>query len=516
MEDIMGSIKNVIVMMFDSWQFNYTGCYGNDWIKTPNIDRLAREGVLFENAYGNNMPTLPVRRSLMTGRYGLHEVGWGPLRPEDTTIADMCWGTGVDTAIAYNSLVMFCRKTCYARGFATAVFTRGFDNYHYKDQLYGHYTVEEFLDDPGFLERLRASADGAIVERVLREELESYLRDRQFWKKPDQHSVATNMHAAIKILKERDRKHPLLMWIDCWDPHEPWDPMSVWTGEDCPYDKGYGGADMWMPPHCACEGVFTEAQLNHIRMLYAETVTLCDTYFGELCDFVDSDGMWDNTLMWLTSDHGEPMGFGEHGHGIMGKCRPWPYEELVHIPLIIKAPGLPAGKRIKAFVQDCDCAPTLLDWLGLDIPPNMTGKSLVPLMRGEVEKVRDFAIAGYYNLAWSIIEEKWSYIHWLEKLDNKSYGETMVKMYNGADKFKQMATEEENASAKEYMSQRSVDGADQWTCTPASKVEVPQGDELYDREKDPFQLHNVIAEHPDVAGRMLKTLNLFMQDLAAM
>ncbi len=86
----MKNIRNAIVMMFDSWQFNYTGCYGNDWIKTPNFDRFAKEGVLFENAYGNNMPTIPVRRSMMTGRYTLHEIGWGPLRMEDMTIADLC------------------------------------------------------------------------------------------------------------------------------------------------------------------------------------------------------------------------------------------------------------------------------------------------------------------------------------------------------------------------------------------------------------------------------------------
>ncbi len=64
----MDNPKNAIVCMFDTWQFNYTGCYGSDFCKTPNIDKFAREGVLFENAYGNNMPTLPVRRSMMTGR----------------------------------------------------------------------------------------------------------------------------------------------------------------------------------------------------------------------------------------------------------------------------------------------------------------------------------------------------------------------------------------------------------------------------------------------------------------
>ncbi|MBO4317481.1 MAG: hypothetical protein J5855_04290 [Mailhella sp.] len=88
-----------------------------------------------------------------------------------------------------------------------------------------------------------------------------------------------------------------------------------------------------------------------------------------------------------------------------------------------------------------------------------------------------------------------------------------IQIYTGDGKFQSESSDEENAAVQEYLAQRSVDGADQWTCTPASKVEVPEEDELYDREKDPFQLHNVISEHPDVAERLLKKLNLFMQDL---
>ena len=69
--------NNAIVIMFDSLQFNYVGCYGNDWIKTPNMDRLAREGVLFENAYTEGLPTVPCRRAMHTGRYTLPiPAGW--------------------------------------------------------------------------------------------------------------------------------------------------------------------------------------------------------------------------------------------------------------------------------------------------------------------------------------------------------------------------------------------------------------------------------------------------------
>ncbi len=512
----MRNIKNAIVVMFDSWQHNYTGCYGNDWIKTPNIDAFAREGVLFENAYGNNMPTLPVRRSMMTGRYTLHEIGWAPLRLEDTTIADLCWGTGIDTAMAYNSLVLFTDKAGFARSYAKTVFSHGFDNFFFQyDELY-HRSVDEAFTDDGFLERLRALPDGDQLEALCRAECDAYLRDKQYWKKDDDHTVAVNIHEAIKILEGADRNHGLHLWIDSWDPHEPWDPPSMWTdGMDCPYDPGYKGADIMLPPTSPVKDLFTEAQMHHIRMLFAEKITLCDKYFGQLLDCVRRLGMWENTLMWLTADHGEPLGNGEHGHGLMTKCRPWPYEELVHIPLIIKAPGLPAGKRIKAFVQDCDCAPTVLEWLGLPVPPNMTGKSLLPLCRGEVTKVRDFAVAGYYSFSWSIITEDWSYIHWLDKLDKDDCRNALGKIYNAENSTSLGSVGADTEALAAYRKQRSLDEQDQWTCTPGSKAEVPQGDELYDRKKDPFQLHNLVKQHPDIAADLLQKLNLFMQDLKA-
>ena len=509
-------IKNALVCMFDGWQFNYNGCYGNDWIKTPNFDRFAREGVLFENAYSNSLPTLPVRRSMMTGRYTLHDIGWGPLREQDTTIADLCWGTDVDSGIAYNSLPMMMTKGGYARSFAYCKYSRGFDRKFFeKDLLFSQYTFENFFDDPGFLERLSKHPDGVTLMKALRTEFDQFIRDKQYWKSEENQPVVTCTRDAIRMLEEADRNHPFFIWVDNWDPHEPWDPPSVWDPEmKCPYDPDYEGKDMWFPPFMPVKDVFTEPQLNHIRMLYAEKVTLCDKYFGILMDAVRRLGYEENTLVWLCSDHGEPMGNGEHGHGLMCKCRPWPYEELVHIPMMVRAPGLPAGKRIKSFVQDCDCAPTILDWLGLPVPPNMTGVSLLPLCRGEVEKVRDFAIAGYYDASWSIITEDWSFIHWLDKLEHASYAEGMAKVVG--DVFKKFHTELSDTFSKaveEENALATLDGEAQWTCTHGARMEVPEGDELYDRQTDPFQLHNVIDQYPDVAHKLYMQLTVFLDDL---
>ena len=118
-------LKNAIVIMFDSLQFNYIGCYGNSWIKTPNMDRLAREGVLFENCYCEGLPTVPCRRAMHTGRYTLPKAGWVPLSSEDTTIADLCWGRPIDTALIYDCPQYRLPKFGYTRGFDKTWFIHG-------------------------------------------------------------------------------------------------------------------------------------------------------------------------------------------------------------------------------------------------------------------------------------------------------------------------------------------------------------------------------------------------------
>ncbi len=118
-------IKNVIVVVTDTLQFNYLGCYGNDWIKTPNYDRFALQATLFENCYGDAMPTVPARRSMLTGRFTLPTVGWAPLLPEDTSVADILWGTGVQSALVYDTAPMGLPKYGYSRGFDYVKFSHG-------------------------------------------------------------------------------------------------------------------------------------------------------------------------------------------------------------------------------------------------------------------------------------------------------------------------------------------------------------------------------------------------------
>ncbi len=518
-------MKNAIVCMFDSLQYNYLGCYGNEWIKTPNFDRFAREGVLFENSYTEGLPTIPCRRAMHTCRFTIAPSGWSPLTMEDTTIADLCWGRPIDTALIFDCPMYRQPKFGYTRGFDKVWFEHGHENdnfYYDSDKLY-HFDPKSFVD-PKSVAAAKTKSGAGLVDH-LQHETTCYLKQMQYWRDPDQRWVGRTYNNAIAYLEQVDRNKQFFLWIDSFDPHEPWNGPSVFLDFPCPYDPDYKGAEDFNPIMGDVNGVYDEAQLHHVRMLYAEIVTLCDKHFGRLMDTVRRLGFEENTLMMVVSDHGEPMGNGEHGHGIMRKSRPWPYEELVHTPMLMRGPGLPAGKHVKGFVQSCDVAPTVCDWLGIGVHPDMQGFSLLPLAKGEVEKVRDFAVAGYYRYSWSIITEDWSYIHWPkgeQGNDSTAYVADFftselekTSAHLGAGTFDLGADTpvQGEAAIRAAKDAATLDGADQWTCTPGSVVEVPAIDELYNRKKDPKQLHNVVKENPEVARELLQKVRTFISGL---
>ena len=173
----------------------------------------------------------------------------------------------------------------------------------------------------------------------------------------------------------------------------------------------------------AVEGYITPRELEHTMALYAGEITFLDKWVGLLLDRVRDLGLWDNTLLMLTSDHGEP--FGEHGY--VRKARPFNYEELVHIPWIVRHPeGIGAGRRIDSLVQTTDMMPTILEALsirgpfgqnsgrpgvqGSADPVRLHGFSLLPLMRNEVDRVRGYALSGHHVGQWAIRDSEWTYL----------------------------------------------------------------------------------------------------------
>ena len=483
---------NVIVLVADTWQFNYLGCYGNPWIQTPNIDALAGDAVVFENAYAEGCPTVPTRRALLTGRYTLPYGGWIPLSADDLTLADILWHHGMYSALITDTSPMHLPRFGYERGFDQVRYFRGQEFDHFYSHDHCRLDPDRF-HKPAYHRRPGREKEEMLASLYCRQELMDYLPQRQHWHTDADQMAAKVAESALEYLEGRDRNRPFLLWLDSFDPHEPWDPPSVWDPNlKCPYDPDYQGQEIINPVPTYVEGYLTGAEEHHIRMLYAEKITMVDKWLGRVLDKLKDTGLYDNSLIVFLSDHGQPLGRGEHGHGIMRKCRPWPYEELVHIPLMVRLPGAGPG-RISSFVQTVDVAPTIMEYLGVTSRvKQMQGKSLLPLIRGEEEKLRDFAIAGYYNFSWSIITEDWSYVHWLE---DKHFKENPL-----------------DAAAAVGLAEYQ-EKADIWTCTPGSETETPEQDELYDRRNDQFQQNNQIESRPDTGAEMLGRLREFMLQL---
>jgi arylsulfatase A-like enzyme len=511
----MGNVKNVVMIVTDSWQFNYTGCYGNKWIKTPNIDTLAQEGTLFENAYAEGLPTIPVRRTLATGRFTLPFAGWTNLSQDDTSIADICYRNHVQTALIADCSMLHLEKYNYSRGFDFVHFIRGQEgDPFYRNEPIIHLDPMDFhkpIIDP-------ATNTESLISQLTFKELCGFLAQRQHWKTDeDQHAAHTARSAINYLEKVVDRSKPFFLWVDFFDPHEPWDPPSVYDPDmKCPYNPDYQGKNIILPvPLTSVEGGggYTEEELHHIRMLFAEKTTMTDKWVGMLLKRMKQLGLYDNTLIIWLSDHGEPLGDKEHGHGIVRKCRPWPYEELAHIPMIIRHPEV-EPRRTAAFVQNTDLAPTVLDFLGVRDPvaeEEMQGKSLLPLMKGEAQNIRDFAITGYHNRAWSIHTDDWSYIHWLHEGDLRVNDLDMIIFCE--DLMKQQYPE---IPAEIYQEGLKLSKEDKiWSCTPGAKTETPVNDELYNRRTDQFQLNNVLNEHKEVANNLWIKLRDFMLALRA-
>src|SRR6185437_16240409 len=148
-------------------------------------------------------------------------------------------------------------------------------------------------------------------------------------------------------------------------------------------------------------------ELLRLRRTYAGVVTLTDKWLGELFDALERLGRMEDTLLIFTSDQGEPL--GEHGY--VRRFRPWLYEELIHTPLIVRMPGGAfGGARHQAIVQTVDLLPTLLEFFGVRPPkdgPSLHGRDVLPLIRGEQTKIRDYACLGMDAEEFAIRTHHW-------------------------------------------------------------------------------------------------------------
>lgn len=388
---------NVVVIVNDTLRWDYMGCYGNDWIKTPNLDKLASESSVFNHCYTEGLPTIPTRTTFFTGRFTFPFRGWQRLEPTDILLAELLWNKGYNTGLVTDVYHMHKPTMAFERGFDFTQHIRG----HEADPWMIDNTIE--VD----VEKYHKSHGN---DKSVKAQITQYLRNINHWESEEDTFVARCVNSATHWIQNQPKKDNLFLWLDCFDPHEPWDPPEKY--KNMYVDPNYSGKDIIYPIPGKVEGYLTDEELHHIKMLYAGKVSLCDHWMGQFFDKLKEMGIYDDTMIIFTSDHGAP--FGEHG--IIKKAEPLLFEELVHIPLIIKHPeGLGAGQRFDALVETTEIFPTILDFLDVRIPPKVHGKSLLPMMSGKEDKIRDYAYMGYFKQAWRINDHDWSFMMYLNK-----------------------------------------------------------------------------------------------------
>ena len=369
---------NVILVILDSLRKDHVGAYGNTWIKTPTLDALATESLLFTSAYPEAMPTIPVRRAIHTGMrtWPTHppHYGWRPIPSGQSTLAEILGKEGYNTFLVTDTYVQFPMN-----------FGRGFDAYHrIRGQERDRYKDASTVSEEEMRRRYIILGEGDKARQYL-----ANIRGR----KGEEDWFAPKVFlGAIDMLEEAARRdEPFFLVADCFDPHEPWDPPEEYVGL---YDQGYEGKEP-LNDNYGKDDYLTDRQLLRMRALYAAEVTMMDRWLGRFIERVRELGVMQDTLLVVVSDHGHLL--GEHGY--TGKLPYALYPELTDVILMVRHPrGKGAGKSSGFYASTHDVAPTILSFLGVEQPAPMDGEDLMPLLEGKAPgRARDHISQGYYG-----------------------------------------------------------------------------------------------------------------------
>ena len=353
-----------VFVLFDSLNRLALGAYGGTAIRTPNFDRFAARAVTFDKHYVGSLPCMPARRDIHTGRLNFMHRSWGPLEPFDNSFSAILRGTGVYTHLVSDHLHYF------EDGGAT---------YHSRYSSYDYIRGQEYdawkamVQPP--IARFREKFSDKHYDFERRSNRLNHVINREFMREEEDFPGPRTFAAGFEFLDGNRTADNWLLQIECFDPHEPFHAPERFKRQ---YATGYNGKILdWS----VYEQVTDSAEeIAEIRANYAALVAMYDDYFGRLLDYFDEHGMWADTALILTTDHG----FLLAEHDWWGKNLMPYYEEISHIPLIVHHPDLTdrAGGRVAALTQTIDLMPTLLDIFGAAPPAEARGRSVLDPAHG--------------------------------------------------------------------------------------------------------------------------------------
>lgn len=348
------SRPHLILITVDSLRYDALGCSGNGSVRTPNIDALAREAVVFDQAISNGPRTQAAFPSLLCSLYPLVAGEREALPAEAWSLSQQLRQVGYATAAFNPSNPFLTRETGYDRGFDTF-----FDFWNAHPRTGASQAGHPLRELARRIHNLVGQWNLGLLmlgQALVQEEGGQYL------------TGDVSIEHGLGWIRRQQR--PFFLWLHLMDAHFPYHPLP---GQRRWADRGrylLGMAGM------AC-GVPARAH-RELRRLYDRRVELVDSLVGRVVEDLQRSGLDDRTVFVFTSDHGDQ--FGEHGGYAHG---PNLYDELLRVPLLIRAPGHLQPKRIESQLALIDLAPTLLDLLGVPTPAQFEGQSRLSLLTSD-------------------------------------------------------------------------------------------------------------------------------------
>lgn len=450
---------NVLLITSDQQHYMTLGIQ-NPEIDTPNLDRLAQQGMFFERAYCPNPTCTPTRASIITGQYPSQHGAWtlGTKLPDNApVIGDSLNPAGYQTSLVGKAHFQPTLSTEEYPSLESIPILQDLDFWSKFDQpFYGFHHVElarnhtnEFLVGQHYALWLEEKGCDNWRDYFLAPTGTMNPEQQYHWDIPEEyHYDAWIAERSCALLEEYQKEQkPFFHWASFFDPHpdyllpSPWDTM--YDNRPLTVPHAMPGEHDHNPPHFKLTqqengdfsqyketGYYIHGMHPHVPVdeatarknmaVYYGMVSLMDKYIGKILDKLDELGLTENTLVIFTTDHGHL--FGQHGLHAKG---PFLYEDMIRVPMIARMPGkIPAGSRSDSIQSLVDIAPTILDFLELPIPRVMTGISEKAVWTGETNRLREHALCEHHHEPTTIHER--TYIDQRYKLTvyyNHTYGE---------------------------------------------------------------------------------------------
>ena len=403
-------MKNIILVITDTFRYDNLSDKAEKPVRTPELDRFAAErATSIESFYTGSFPTIPHRTDLASGVLGWPHYGWQPIDISGPNhIAILLRQRGYVSQLICDCPHLFNAR--FHHGFDAAFQHRGQEG----DQSLLHLndSIEQMM--PFEKTRMKPLFRNHPLVDVHR------WTNRYFNCEEDTFPAKT-ARTAIRWLEENWKVTPFFLWVDFFDPHEPWDPPEYLVQR---YHPNYEETPM-LHPNYGLSSDYKPEELKNLWAHYAAESELVDRHVGKVLQKIDDLQLWDETLVVVTSDHGTSV--GEHQR--TGKSnintrddRYWPiYPEIGHIPFLIAGGDVKKGRSLNLIAQPIDILPTLCELAGASVDPKQEfqGRSFAkPLLNGESIH-RKYAVCGSHIRANGVprkavtpflVKEHWGYV----------------------------------------------------------------------------------------------------------